>query len=348
LKAITAEEMKQLESFATHSGIPSRVLMEVAGMKVANFALHEIKRINKACVVCGSGGNGGDGFVAARYLHNAGVATEVFLTGNESMITSKDSQDNLAVLKKLGIKVSDIPTDLASFHSFLLASDIVIDAIFGISFHGPIDEMTAKIINAINLTKNEVKNKRPYFTLAIDVPSGTNATTGEAAASFIEADITVTFEYPKIGLMKYPANKAAGKIITTAIGIPRPNPIDTFIPHDQISEKPTAAPGFNVTDPKYVSAVIPRHHADANKGNKGHVLMVAGSQGMMGAAILASNAAMRTGSGILTLLVPKELISFANTMSLEVKVGDISLVNEYIKECNVVAVGPGLSHGKDH
>lgn len=345
MKAITSDEMRTLEDFAVKKGIPARILMEIAGMKTANIAFHEVKRIRSACVICGSGGNGGDGFVAARYLRNAGIRTEVFLTSPESGISSSDSLENLKILKNLGIK----PVELSSDESFkklkssIIDSDMVIDAIYGIGIRGEIKDAAARAVELINGSKADVKDRRPYAVLSIDVPSGADASTGEVSSKCVEADITVSFEYPKIGLLKYPASKFAGKIITTSIGIPKP---DTLEPpkRKQAKEK---IQGIEVTDQSYVSGVIPRRKVDFNKGNCGKVLIIAGSSGMMGAAVLTATAALRTGSGLVTLCVPDSIKDLVNSMSLETVVAGFSELDEKLKECDCIAVGPGLSKGKN-
>jgi hydroxyethylthiazole kinase-like uncharacterized protein yjeF len=347
VKAITSDEMRTLEDFAVKKGIPARILMEIAGMKVANIAVHEIKRIRSACVICGVGGNGGDGFVAARYLRNSGIQTEVFLTSPEINISSSDSLENLKVLKNLGIK----PVELSSDESFkklkssIVDCDIVIDAIYGIGIRGEIKDAAARAVDLMNGSKAGIKDRRPYAVLSIDVPSGADASTGEVSSKCVEADITVTFEYPKIGLLKYPASKFAGKIITTSIGIPKP---DRLEPQGGPSEKQAKEKikGIEVTDSRYVSGVVPRRKVDFNKGNCGKVLIIAGSSGMMGAAVLTATAALRTGSGLVTLCVPDKIKDFVNSMSLETVVAGFSELDEKLKESDCVAVGPGLSKGK--
>ncbi len=346
MKAITSDEMRTLEDFAAKKGIPARILMEIAGMKIANAAACEVKRLRSACVICGSGGNGGDGFVAARYLSNAGVRTEVFLTSPEKEISSADSLENLKILKNLEIKPVELSSDenFKKLKSSIIDSDIVIDAIYGIGVRGEIKGAAARAVELINGSRAEIKGRRPYAVLSVDVPSGADASTGEVSSKCVEADITVTFEYPKIGLLKYPASKFAGKIIAASIGIPKPNPVEPEIesPKKQAKEK---IEGVQVTDPGYVAGVIPRRKADCNKGNCGKVLIIAGSSGMMGAAVLTASAAMRTGSGLVTLCVPDKIKDIVNSMSLETVVAGFSELDEKLEECDVIAVGPGLSKG---
>jgi NAD(P)H-hydrate epimerase len=351
MKAITSDEMRTLEAFAVKLGIPARILMEIAGMKVANIALHEIKRARSACVICGSGGNGGDGFVAARYIHNAGIRTDVFLISSEGKISSQDVLDNLKILKGLDINAVELSSSdgLDKLKSSIISSDIVIDAIYGIGFRGEVNDAASAVIDLVNKTKIDIKDKRRYCVLSIDVPSGADASTGAVASKCVEADITVTFEYPKLGLLKYPASKFAGKVITTSIGIPRPNPVEPQAHiHAETGMPAKGKPeGLQVTDPMFVAGSVPKRNVDSNKGDYGKVLVIAGSSGMMGAAVLTANAALRTGSGLVTLCVPDKIKDIVNSMSLETVVAGFSELDEKLKDCDVIALGPGLSRSKD-
>lgn len=350
MKAITSDEMRELEAFAVKIGIPSRVLMETAGMKVANIALHEIKHAKVATVICGSGGNGGDGFVAARHLHSGGIKTSIYMTSPADKLSSQDSRSNLEVLKNLGLNITPLSEDnLDQLKDALMGSDIVIDAIYGIGFKGDIKSPVPQIINIINETKRKIKNKRMYAVISVDVPSGADATTGEVPQSCVEADITVTFEYPKTGLFKYPASIFSGKILTTGIGIPRPNPLEPAGPAPEgiITEKREELKGIQVTDAKLVTAMLPKWKVDSHKGDRGRVLIVAGSSGMMGAGVLTANSALRAGAGLVTLCVPENIKNFVNTMSLEIVVASFDEIQEIIKEFDAIAIGPGLSKGRN-
>jgi len=347
MEAITSDEMKKLEDFAAGLGIPARILMEIAGMKVANIAVNEIKRVNNATIICGSGGNGGDGFVAAKYLVSSGIKTDVFLTSPAEKISSNDSIANLTVLKSMGVKVIELNEgNIGLLKTSLMGTDIVIDAVYGIGFKGEVKGLESKIFDLVNSTKSEIKDRRPYYVLAVDVPSGVNASTGEVSPQCIEADATVTFEYPKIGLFKYPASRFAGKILTTSIGIPKPNPVEPQV--SRLEQKKAATEkmeGIQITDPRQVSSSMPRWKVDAHKGDRGKVLVIGGSSGMMGAAVLTANSALRSGSGLVTLCVPNEIKNFVNSMSLEVVVSGFDRMEEKLKDCDAIAVGPGLSNG---
>jgi len=349
MRAITAEEVKQLEDFAIKKGINSRILMEIAGMKVANIAAHEIKRVRYATVICGNGGNGGDGFVTARYLHNAGIKTDVYLTAPEGKISSPDSRANYEILKNIGLNVVELnENNLSQLKQSLLSSDIAIDAIFGIGFKKEIKGFIENLFDLINTTKREVKNRRHYLIVSVDVPSGIDLS-GSSPNKCVEADITVTFDYPKIGLLKYPASKAAGKIITTSIGIPKPNPVEPdFLPFIEQQRAPKESiEGVQITDARFVSSIVPRRKVDSHKGTAGHILVIAGSSGMMGAAVLTSNSAMRTGTGLVTLCVPENIKNYVNSMSLEAVVTSVDDISKKACQSRALALGPGLSTGRE-
>ncbi len=341
MKTITPDEMRSLERSAIDMGIPSRVLMEIAGMKVAANAANEAKKAKNAVVICGTGGNGGDGLVAARYLFNSGIDTTVFMTAPGSEISSKDSVDNLTVLRKFGVDAKVINAGGSDgLKDALIKADIVIDAIFGLGFHGETEGTAAQAIELINNVKKDIKSRKRYLVLSIDVPSGVNAETGKASSTCVEADVTVTFEYPKLGLLKYPASRYAGKIVVTSIGLPKKQSPKT----ESASVKRTVE-GIEVTDAAQVAALLPRRRTDSNKGSFGKVLVVAGSSGMMGAAVLTANSALRTGSGLVTLCVPDKIKDAVNSMSLETVVTGMSELKQKIRQCDVVALGPGLSKG---
>jgi ADP-dependent NAD(P)H-hydrate dehydratase / NAD(P)H-hydrate epimerase len=344
MKAISTDEVRSLEKFAVDIGIPLRSLMEMAGMKVASIAQHEVKKASYATVICGSGGNGGDGFVAARYLHNSGINVDIYLLCAKDEIRNQDSKANYMVLEKLGIKVKELTVDsIDLIKNSLLRSDIVIDAVYGIGLKGEPSLLSTKAITMINMVKSEVKSRRKYLVISIDVPSGINGTTGETAKAAVEADITITFEYPKIGLMKYPASKFAGKVITTGIGIPKPNPIETMSVNAPQGSAPGTLKEVTVTDANIAASMLPRRKNDANKGDNGKVLVYAGSSGMAGAGLLCAKAALRSGAGLVVLAVPKNIKDTLNAVSAEVIVADRETALTEHSDADCILIGPGLT-----
>ncbi|MFC1767198.1 NAD(P)H-hydrate dehydratase [Candidatus Margulisiibacteriota bacterium] len=361
MRAINADEMKELEQFAVELGIPARILMENAGKGVASSIISSIKRLKRAVVLAGKGNNGGDGFVAARYLHKNGVKVDIFLLAEKSEL-SVDSQANLQVLEKMGVAYSVIKSknDLDLFKQALMKADVLIDSIYGAGFKGEVKGLTADSIKIINTSKDEVKDKLAYQVVSVDCPSGVDISTGKTASDAVLADITVTFEYYKTGLLTYPASVYAGKIIIVDIGIPKPNPVDKeplWKKERKIEKKKVE--GLNIADAAFVASVLPPRRAGAHKGSFGKALILAGSQGMTGAAALCGQAALRVGAGSVVIGVPESLVDAVDSLSVETitwglpETKDRTLsgkavdkILERIKEFDVIAVGPGLSQNK--
>ena len=197
-------------------GISSLILMENAGSGAACVALGMLKDLNKKKVicVCGKGNNGGDGFVCARHLMNSGVDTEIFLVAEPSKLKG-DAKINFGILRKIKAKVRIFKTerDFKFFKEKLKDAQIIIDAIFGIGLSGEIKEPYITIIKAMN------ESGKPI--LAIDVPSGLDATTGNILGVCIKAKKTVTFGLPKTGFVKKSGPLSAGELVVVDISIPK-------------------------------------------------------------------------------------------------------------------------------
>ena len=215
MKALTVEQIQKLDLLAIEKiGIPSLVLMENAGRQVAEEVIKKLKgkRLPFVCIACGLGNNAGDGFVAARYLVNAGVKTVVYLVGMKQKLKN-DALINYHAAKNLGVPVLSVNMPDQAFVRDLKKADIIIDAIFGIGLNRPIDEPFKSITDTINGFKK--------YVLAIDVPSGFDATTGKALGACIKAKQTFTFTCIKTGFLKPSARSFTGKVQVFDIGIPR-------------------------------------------------------------------------------------------------------------------------------
>ncbi len=256
------------------AGIPSTDLMETAGRALADAAL-EMSAADRVTVLCGKGNNGGDGLVAARYLARAGVAVEVVLLWPGDQL-SPDAADNLSRLE--GVGVSEGPGALAE----LRPGNLVIDAVLGTGFEGEPREPVAGAIEWINASGSGV--------LACDVPSGVDASNGEAALA-VRADRTVTFHGAKVGHFVNPGKQLAGEVLIAPIGIPADAPGGE-------------AAGLIETA---VLGGLPRRTSDSTKFTSGRVSLVGGSTGLTGAVLLASRGAIRAGAGYVTAAVPESL-----------------------------------------
>jgi len=198
MRRVSVKEMQELDRRAIEEkGIPSIVLMENAGRKVAEEVIAK-----SAAIFCSTGNNGGDGFVAARHLAEKGIEVKVYIVGKRSSIKN-DPKINLDKLN-IGIKEIDSPVSIDS--------DIIIDAIFGIGLKGAVREPARSIIVDLN--------KRNIPILSIDVPSGLDADTGEVLGEAIRATKTVTMQFPKKGFYLNEGPERVGKVVAVDIGIP--------------------------------------------------------------------------------------------------------------------------------
>ncbi len=288
MKIVTAEQMMRIDRECADNGLPTAVLMENAGKAVAV----EVTRIlgdyysRKVIILAGPGNNGGDGLVAARYLHDSGLEVALYLFGKKRM-----NDTNLELVRERNINCKEVPTDdnLDGLNSALQDADVVIDALFGTGNNRPLEGVFKR---ALEITGKAAGINPDLHIFALDLPSGLNADTGAIDDACLYADDTITLGYPKVGLYNQPGSDRAGRITVVDIGIP---------PHlaDDISLE------LNTADK--VKALLPRRPVSANKGTFGRVLVIAGSVNYIGAAYLACSGAMRVGAGLVTLVTPASL-----------------------------------------
>ncbi|MFH1854130.1 MAG: NAD(P)H-hydrate epimerase [Candidatus Omnitrophota bacterium] len=207
MQAVSAQEMHELDRRTIEDfGVPSIVLMENAGRCVSETGIEMLKASasNNAAVFCGTGNNGGDGFVAARYLARQGIDVTIFIVG-ENHGLKNDPLTNLHILRRMGVRVKEIATPVN------INTGLIIDAIFGIGLEGEVKDPARKII--IDLNQKNVP------VLAVDVPSGLDADTGEILGQAIKATKTVTMQFPKKGFYINRGPEHAGEIVVADIGI---------------------------------------------------------------------------------------------------------------------------------
>jgi len=334
VKVVTGEQMRDLDRRTVSEGaLPSILLMENAGLKVAEAVTGLDVRGRKVLVVSGRGNNGGDGFVAARHLLGSGYDPTVVLCARASEVGG-DARVNLDALGPQGIEVVEAPEDAGpTVEARASRADIVVDALLGTGIRGGARGPAADAIEAVN------RAGRPV--VAVDVPSGLDSDSGAVEGPCVEADVTVTMGLPKVGLLLYPGAAYAGRVVVADICIPR----------ELVRRLET---GLELLDTELVSAWLPRRRPDAHKGVYGRVLVVAGSVGMTGAAVLASEAALRSGAGLVTLAVPRALNEVAEVKLTEVMSFPLpgpegylgpeasDAILELSRRCEVVALGPGL------
>jgi ADP-dependent NAD(P)H-hydrate dehydratase / NAD(P)H-hydrate epimerase len=340
IPVVTAREMGRIDEETIRDHVSGRLLMERAGAGVREEIAARWKpaRQRKVVVVCGRGNNGGDGFVVARLLKRDGYSVKAYLLGKASDAKG-DAGANLKRARTARITVKELgPSGLKAFEDDLAAADLVVDAIFGTGLEGETHGLAAEVIEAIN--------RCPAPKVAIDIPSGVNATTGESRLA-VEADVTVALGLPKRGHMLFPGKAYAGDVVLADIGIP----------DDVVDRADLSVFAFDSDD---IRAALPVRPPEAHKWSCGHVACIAGSPGFTGAAALTAHSALRAGAGLVTLAIPRSLstimeIKLTEVMTLavdETPAGSLALsslgaLKGLAEQAHCVAIGPGLSRHED-
>ncbi|HEX3093024.1 MAG TPA: NAD(P)H-hydrate dehydratase [Candidatus Angelobacter sp.] len=341
MKIVTAEEMRAIDRATTEKyGVPSLTLMENAGTAVAEFAQKHFD-FNSVCVVCGKGNNGGDGFVAACKLHEAGKKVSAIVLAKEPEELRGDAVEMFKKLSAPVLWVADEKDFAKPEIDQALNSDLILDAILGTGFKPPLKGIAEKAIIRIN--------KATGFVLAIDIPSGVDADLTdpvEPSAVYVHADAIVSFTAAKPAVVF--GNLTDGPIAIAPIGSPEKLiTVNSHLRQDIITSR----------DAQAIS--IPRQ-PDAHKGIFGHVLVIGGSVGKSGAAVMAGMAALRVGAGLVTVAAPKSVqpLIAASAPELmteplpETSEGTISLLalaerERLLKDKSVVVIGPGISRNAE-
>ncbi|MBI4744364.1 MAG: NAD(P)H-hydrate dehydratase [Actinobacteria bacterium] len=338
MQVVTSKEMEQIElASVSQLGISIYDLMEKAGKAVADAVIQKFTDVkNKQIViVSGKGNNGGDGFVAGRILAKSKAKVNFFL------LSSQDELKGEAALafNSLGDLSSKCqvltPENFESFKNKVSQADIIIDAIFGFGFKGAVKDFIADVI--------DVTNDSNAFLVSVDIPSGVEADSGHIHSVCVRADETITFGLSKIGLLLYPGAEHTGKLTVADIGFPP----------EAISSVDIKA---EVIEGKDIKRILPERPPDIHKKKCGQVLVIAGSIGMTGAAVLTAESALRSGAGIVMLGVPKSLNSIFEQKLTEVMtipldetfnhalgIEAFDQIVELSGSFDVVVIGPGLS-----
>ena len=340
---VTASEMQEMDRRTIDSfGIPGRILMENAGRGATRFFLEQFSNLGdrRIGIVAGRGNNGGDGFVIARYLAQAGISVSVYLLA-ESKRVKGDAAANLSLLKPLNVPIIEIP-DKASFsihQSSMNDPDIWIDAILGTGLKSDVKGYFKTIISFINGLD------KPVF--AIDIPSGLDSDTGQPRGVCIQAQATATFAFAKTGHVLYPGAKYTGLLEIIDIGIP---------PYIVANVDPRQ---FLLTVNLISTCLTPRP-PEAHKGTTGHLLVIAGSPGKTGAASMTSLSALRAGAGLVTLGIAASLNNTMEASMMEAMtaplpecipgvIGDSAFdaIEELMVGKRCLAIGPGLGQAAE-
>lgn len=283
MKVLYSEQIKAIEQNSQNSGFSSLRMMENAGSFSANVITEKFSPNTKSVVIiAGNGNNGGDGFVVARKLYEAGANVSVVLACG--LPKTEPAKEMLAKLSHYNITVFDASDK--QYIEKVITADIIVDAIFGIGFHGETQGDIAECINVANKT-NAIK-------IALDVPSGTECDTGKVSAHTFLADITISFIAVKPCHILEPSIDYCGKLINSTIGIPK-----------KIFDE--QASNITVIDASMAKQGLIRRRRSAHKGNCGTAAFLCGSYGMVGALTLSVKAALRSGVGIAKAIVNKSV-----------------------------------------
>src|SRR6266849_3260864 len=298
MKVLTAAEMREVDRLTSERyAIPTLQLMETAGSRVADACCHAVDRASaeprRIAVLCGKGNNGGDGFVAARRLQSSGTKVTLYLF-SEPRDLQGDAATNFHRWTAIGNHVISITDETAWQTAWpeISNANVIVDAIFGTGFRGAATGVIASAISAINRYSKNATAARPALILAVDTPSGLPSDGQPAEGSLLYAHNTVTFTAPKPGQLISRDSVAAGALQVAGIGSP-PSLVEEI-----------GKSNLRWIEPQEFAKFPLVRAFDSHKGLYGHALIVAGSLGKSGAAVMASYAALRAGAGLVTAATP--------------------------------------------
>jgi len=333
MKIVTADEMREIDRVTSQKyGVPSLSLMEAAGTAVADFVLSRYPAAKQIGIVCGKGNNGGDGFVAARKLREAGRDVRLLLLADSGELRG----DAAEMFRKIKLQPVIARSDRelkGEAARVVLGCEVLIDAILGTGFRPPVSGLYAEAIHALNAGTAPV--------VAVDIPSGADADVmGEQTGAIARADGIVTFTAPR------PAHVFGGLTPGPTVIAPIGSPEEAI----------TSSLQLNLISSREVAPLLGPRPRAANKGSFGHVLVIGGSLGKAGAAAMAGMSALRVGAGLSTVATPRSVLPTVAGFHPEVMTepleetaeGSISSralahVDLLAKGKTVLAVGPGIS-----
>jgi len=347
MRLVTTNQMQDMDKQTIESfGIAGLILMENAGRGAVDFLLRQFGdlKTKKVAIMAGRGNNGGDGFVIARVLMERGIDLTVFLLSSKDKVKG-DAKVNMDLAQKLcdrsrTCSIIEIPDDRAFTQQkiHMRHHDLFVDAIFGTGLNSDVRGFFKDIIELMNTAGH------PVFS--IDIPSGLHADTGRPLGVAVKADATATFAFAKMGHILYPGNTYTGNLEIVDIGIP-----------EFIARKKEIS--LYLIEKDEITACFPSRKFQSHKGSYGHLLVIAGSTGKTGAAALCANAAMRCGTGLVTLGVGKSLNKSMEPQVIEPMTHPLPekekgfLSDTYFDDIQTLlqgkqalAIGPGLGNRK--
>ena len=338
MRIVTCEQMKAIELKTESFGISMDRLMENAGSAAAGWIRNHEPIFGSRCVILsGKGNNGGDGFVVARKLAQNGAVVTVILADGEPR--SELAAEMLSALRSTGIPLIDYTLDKENRSiGTIEGADLLIDAVYGTGFRGEIPGRLHPLFDAVNRAHAK--------TIALDVPSGANADSGDADPHSIEADCTLAFEAIKPGHLTYPCKQLSGTVFALPIGIP-----------EEVTE--SIRQTHFLMDNDLIRPIFKKRPVVSHKGTFGRLVNIAGSVGMGGAAILSTRAALRSGAGLVTLMAPASLLGAPIPSILEaltaplqedgaggLAASALEAILERVSHADAVMIGCGLGTGE--
>lgn len=339
MKVLNCEQTRLLEKSQVDRGSTYYELMENAGVQAGKFLISRLggKSGQEIAIVCGKGNNGGDGFVCAKYLKSQGLTPIILLVDGEPRTPDAVRAFNGAVDSR--VTVWRIWESREKVLEKIRNADCIVDAVYGIGFKGELKPEMLEVIRAINNTHSRV--------LSVDLPSGVGCDDGSVINGGVKADITVTFSTPKVGQLLYPAMDYCGEVVIAPVGINKWLTAESDSVMETIEEQ-------------YLKDVLPPKKKSSNKGSVGTLLAVCGSFGMAGAAVMAAQAALKSGAGLLKMTMPKSIYSICagyipqavfipmeETEKGTLSRNNLDKIISEIESCTAVMVGCGLNIDED-
>lgn len=323
---ITSLDVRRLDLNSEYLGVSTLQLMENAGRAVAAEVALRFQPGSKVLVLAGVGRNGGDGMVAARHLASMGYKVDLCLVGSESSIQDSIVLLNWQILKEMTSSIGiQVLSDSSSLKPF--TADVLVDSLLGVGFRGKLRQPILEAVKALNHSDG--------FVLAVDVPTGVDADTGEIQEEAVRARLTVTFHAPKKGFDK--AKEYLGEVKVASIGIP-----------------PEAE---HYAGPGDVDIIIRDRPPESKKGDFGRVLVIGGSETFSGAPALVALAALRAGTDLAYVAAPEKTAEAISSMSpnlITIKLSgshfntaNLGQLKALLERANAVVVGPGMGLHKE-
>lgn len=321
---LSVKNAKMIDKYSIETmKIPSIVLMENAGLRISDLL---INKANNFTIICGVGNNGGDGLVIARHLLNNKKKVNVVIVG-DLLKATVDFKTNFEILLNLKCNIAyikeknDIDNQICSL---LKDSEIIVDCLFGVGLNRNVEGIYYDVI----LTINSISK----YVVAVDIPSGLNADTGKPLGICIKADQTFTIQVPKKGFYEYESFDYVGELNIIDIGIPK-EAIDNY--NDNI---------IMLDDLQYKD-MIPVRKVYGHKGNYGKVLVWAGSLGLTGAAYITTQSIVKSGAGLVTLIVDdntSNILASKLTEAMTINIKEKYKISKLLKDIDVFVCGPGI------